>query len=174
MHHLSSTSGGGETFAVLSRMGIGDGEPVRSQGDSGWGLPVPEGSPERDALMVEIRAMVTKGAVLPLPRDPGLGFLLQPFPGDVGDRGVPACNQSQASQPFSPQPSFQNGDLSSHHQGGVSRRLVSVDRPDRHVFFMCPSTWSTGVFYVLRCLPRRPISFRLCPSASVLPLGSSR
>ena len=66
--------------------------------------------------MAEIRAMVAQGAVIPLPQDL--------FPADVCDKGVPACNR----------PSFQDGDLVSHHQGSVSQRLVSVARPDSHAF----------------------------------------
>ena len=92
MRHLSSASGGGETPAVLSRMGVGDGEPVRSQGDLGQAslvfpvrpllssLCVPfslphEGNPKRDALMAKIRAMVTKGAVIPFPEIQVRGFI---------------------------------------------------------------------------------------------------
>ncbi len=38
-----------------------------------------EGSPKRDALLAEIRAMVAKGAVIPLPQDPGPGFYCNLF-----------------------------------------------------------------------------------------------
>ncbi len=77
-------------------MGIGDGEPVHSRGDSGRRCPgfshsastvkfvhslfTPhEGNPKRDALMAEIWAMVTKGAVISLPQDPGPGFYCNLF-----------------------------------------------------------------------------------------------
>ncbi len=43
-----------------------------------FSLP-PEGNPKRDALMAEIRAMVAKGAVIPLPPDPGPGFYCNLF-----------------------------------------------------------------------------------------------
>ncbi len=38
-----------------------------------------EGNPKRDALMGEIQAMVTKGAGIPLPRDPVPGFICNLF-----------------------------------------------------------------------------------------------
>ena len=38
-----------------------------------------KGNPERDVLTAEIRAMVPKGAVIPLARDPGLGFYCNLF-----------------------------------------------------------------------------------------------
>ena len=91
MCHFSSASGGDETPAVLSQMAIGDAElfileviqvgaslvfpiqPPLSSSSVPFSLPH-EGNPKRDWLMAKIQAMVTKGVVILLPQDPGLGF----------------------------------------------------------------------------------------------------